>query len=453
LPSRIAIGSTALALYLATLSLHWIAQWKSSRSAGTGGVTLVVFGPSSWDTFAPGSPDAVVAKVTARLDGEFRAVHPEVTKIVHDSRGPVGDGLARLRNAEVAGDQIDVVICAANPVNTVYARAGLIAPLDSFLLSIKDRFSPGALESFDVDEHLWAAPLAAVNITTFFYNRDLFEKIGAQPPRTYDEFRSLAAEFRAAGVIPVVHQGKNAWMWLFYYMSALAQVTNNQQVSFVEHLLERKFTFTGVVNVQALRLARHWVDDGLLDSQSNELDEDAMRSVFYSGRAAAYFGATWDVPDIVANAPFRWGVFPFPKYTSEPGHPEPFGGVESGLCVAATSRQPTLAKAYIEFATRDQNARALLAPLNALATSQRNVPGASDPISRELRTQLPAGKFLDWIFPIELTEAMQREIQTMMGPSQSPEQTAANMQRKFEELVKAGYIYRPTRSATAVSIQ
>jgi raffinose/stachyose/melibiose transport system substrate-binding protein len=358
----------------------------------------------------------------------------------------VGDGLARLRNAQVAGDQLDVVICAANPVNTVYARAGLIAPLDSFIKPIEGRFAAGAVDNFNVDGHLWAAPLSAVNITTFFYNRDLFEKIGAAPPRTYEEFRSLAAKFRAIGIIPVIHQGKNAWMWLFYYMSALAQVTDNQQVSFAASLLQRKAEFTGPTNLRALRLAREWVDDGLLDSQSNELDEDAMRSVFYSGKAAAYFGATWDLPDVVANASFKWGVFPFPKYPSEPGQPQAFGGVESGLCVAATTRQPVLAKAYIEFATRDQNARPLLAPLNALATSQRDIPGADDAISRELRAQLPAGRFLDWIFPIELTEAMQREIQAMMGLSQTPEQTAAHIQQKFANLVKAGYAYRPTRS-------
>jgi raffinose/stachyose/melibiose transport system substrate-binding protein len=440
-----AIGCVAFVLCIGALSLHWMRTWQANRGFSAAGAKLVVFGPSSWDAFAPGAAETVVSQVTAALDQKFQLVHPELKNIVHDSRGTVADGLARLRNAQVAGDQLDVVICAANPVNTVYARAGLIAPLDSLVTGMKQRFTQDAIENFNVDGHLWAAPLSAVNLTTFIYNRDLFAKIGAEPPTTYAEFQTLVPKFKAIGIIPVVHQGKNSWMWLLYYMSALAQVTNNNQVSLVAGLLEGREKFTGSVNLRALQLARNWVDDGLLDPQSNELDEDAMRSVFYSGRAAAYFGATWDLPGIAANAPFNWSVFPFPKYLSEPGRSQSFGGAESGLCVAANTRQPDLAKAYIEFATRDDNAKELLAPLKAFATSHRNVSGVDDAISRTLRAQLPAAKFLDWIFPPELTELMQREIQAMMGLSQSPEQTAANIQEKYASLVKAGYRYRATQ--------
>ncbi len=271
-----AIGCAAFVLCIGALSLHWMRTWQANRGFSAAGAKLVVFGPSSWDAFAPGAAETVVFQVMAALDRKFQLAHPELKNIVHDSRGTVADGLARLRNAQVAGDQLDVVICAANPVNTVYARAGLIVPLDSLITRMKQRFTQDAIENFNVDGHLWAAPLSAVNLTTFIYNRDLFAKIGAEPPTTYAEFQTLVPKFKAIGIIPVVHQGKNSWMWLLYYMSALAQVTNNNQVSFVAGLLEGREKFTGSVNLRALQLARNWVDDGLLDPQSNELDEDAM---------------------------------------------------------------------------------------------------------------------------------------------------------------------------------
>jgi ABC-type glycerol-3-phosphate transport system substrate-binding protein len=121
--------------------------------------------------------------------------------------------------------------------------------------------------------------------------------------------------------------------------------------------------------------------------------------------------------------------------------------VDGGLCLSATTKQSDLAKAYIEFATRDENAKRLLQPLRAFATSHMNVIGESDDISRELRSQLPAAKSLDWIFPVELADFMQREMQAMMGQTQTPEQTAANIQAKYEALVQAGYVYRSTQSA------
>jgi raffinose/stachyose/melibiose transport system substrate-binding protein len=438
---------SAIALYLAALTMHWAHVWQLRSASEVAGIKLVVFGPSSWDTFAPGAAEEVVARVTTDLDARFEIEHPQVTHIVHDARGPIADGLARLRNAEVAGDQLDVIVCAADPVNTAYAREGLIAPLDALVNRIHQRFITGAVENFTVDGKIWAAPLSAVNITTFFYNKELFAKIAGTTPKTYGEFRSLVPKFQAARVIPVVHQGKNPWMWLIYYMSALAQTTDNHQVAFVEQMLEGTKTFTDERNVRALRLARDWVDDGLLDAQSNELDENTMKSVFYSGKAAAFFGETWDISGIASNVRFKWGVFPFPQYESESGHAEPLGGVDGGLCLSATTKQPELAKAYIEFATRDENAKRLLQPLRAFATSHVNVIGEDDEISRELRLQLPAAKSLDWIFPIELTDFMQRSMQAMMGQTQTPEQAAANIQAKYEDLVQAGYRYRPTQGA------
>ena len=91
-----------LLAFLALASLltwHW--QHKAGRDGARPGLKLVVFGPSSWDTFAPGAPEATVNQVTQALDDRFRAEHPEVGTIVHDARGPVSDGLARLRNAQV----------------------------------------------------------------------------------------------------------------------------------------------------------------------------------------------------------------------------------------------------------------------------------------------------------------------------------------------------------------
>lgn len=413
-------------------------RWASGPSgAGDGKVRLVVFGPSSWDTFAPGAPPAAVKAVTDALDRRFLQAHPEVGAIVHDARGTISDGLARLRNAQVAGEPVDVVVCAANPVNTAYARRGLIQPLDGLVQPIAGRFSDGAVANFTVDGHVWGVPLSAVNVTTFFYNKALFARAGVAPPQRYEDFRAAAARLAGAGVVPVVHQGKNPWMWLTYYMSALAQTTGNRQLEFAQDTVAGTARFTDPPSLAALQLARAWVDDGILDAQSNELDEDAMKTVFYAGRAAAFFGGSWDLPGVSANARFEWGVFRYPAHAGQPGRPVVYGGAEAGLCLSAHTRQPALAKAYIEFAARDDNVRELLRPVSPIATSHRRVEGIASPVADELRAMLPAQKFLDWIWPPALTETMQREIQAMMGRSQGVRQTAERMQARADELQAA----------------
>lgn len=412
-------------------------------SAAQADQRLVIFGPSSWDTFAPGAPEPVISTVTASLDAGFRRQHPEVTQIIHDSRGTVAEGLARLRNAQFAGEQVDVIICAANRVNTSFAARGLILPVDDLIARLGDRFSVGAVGNFTLRGRVWAVPLSAVNVTTFFYNKGLFQRAGLAAPRTYAEFLAAAPRLRQLGVIPVVHQGKNAWMWPIYYMSALAQTTGNQPVAETEAILSGKARFTDPASLQALRLTRRWVTDGLLDPQSNELDEDAMKSVFYSGRAAAFFSDSWDVADVAVTAPFPWGVFEFPQYSGVPGHSSAFGGAESGLCLSSTSRQPALAADYIAFAAGAAQAAQLLAPLASPATSHREVPGAADPVSLTLRSYLPAVKFLDWMWPLELTDTIQRQVQDMMGGTVTPEQAAARMQAKYDGMVASGFRYQP----------
>lgn len=403
--------------------------------------SIVIFGPSTWDALAPGASEEVNAEVLAKLKQGFMALHPEVTDVTLNAGGTITDGLGRLNNAVLAGDQIDVILCAANPVNTSYARLGLITPLDDLVASMGDRFIDGAVSNFTVGGTIWAVPVSAVNVTTFFYNKDIFDKAGVAEPATYEEFVAAVPALTAAGVIPVVHQGKNAWMWPMYYMASLAQTTGNSQLALVEATLKGEAKFTDAASVAALKLAYGWVSDGLLDPQSNELDEEAMKSVFYAGRAAAYFGGSWDVPGLASNAGFNWGVFPFPKYGSQPGTPVAYGGAETGLCVSSSSKNPELAKAFVAYAAEDAQARLMLDPISPIATSHKGVAGVDTEVAKDLSTFLPTAKFLDWVWPRELSTTIQTEVQSMMGGAITPEQAAANMQAKLDAMVAAGYVY------------
>lgn len=410
-------------------------------SAPVSAETLVIFGPSTWDTLTPGASEQVQNEVLGKLRDGFIAQHPEVTDVTVNAGGTVTDGLSRLRNATLAGDQIDVVLCAANPVNTSYARLNLILPVDDLVAQMGDRFIDGAVGNFTVGGKVWGVPISAVNVTTFFYNKDLFDKVGITAPKTYEEFLAAAPKLTAEGVIPVVHQGKNAWMWPLYYMSSLSQTTGNKQLELVEKTLRGEAKFTDAESVDALKLAYKWVTDGLLDPQSNELDEDAMKSVFYAGRAASYFGGSWDVPGVTDNAPFNWGVFKFPQYEGQPGTPVAYGGAETGMCVSSSSKNPELAKAFIAYVAEDAQTKLMLDAVKPIATSHKGVPGVDTAVAKDLLTYLPTAKFLDWVWPRELTETIQREVQSMMGGSVTPEQAAANMQAKLDQMVAAGYTY------------
>ncbi|WP_217540067.1 hypothetical protein, partial [Stenotrophomonas sp. GbtcB23] len=53
-----------------------LALTTALTASAAGSAELHVFGPSSWDTFAAGSPDEVVKKVTDDLDAKDMAKIP-----------------------------------------------------------------------------------------------------------------------------------------------------------------------------------------------------------------------------------------------------------------------------------------------------------------------------------------------------------------------------------------
>jgi len=422
------------------LTLHWVKYFQTTANDETAGEKLVIFGPSSWDILIPGADSETLTAAIKKINKGFREIHPETGRIIYDSRGPISDGVARLRNAIIAEDQVDVVLCAANPVNTAYAKLGLISPLDDLINPIKDRFHSHAISNFEIKEQIWGAPMSAVTMTTFFYNRDLFDSLELAPPQSYSDFQDMAIRLSTAGYIPIVHQGKNSWMWTPYYFSALIQILGPNISTYLKGILQGETKFTNSENLAALQIMRQWVDDGIIDERSNELDEEGMKGAFLSGRAAVFFGVTWDKAGIEDKANFNWGMFPYPKIDNTKFPPKAFGGVESGFCLASNTKNPKLAKAYIKYVTRPENVRLLTAPLKPFATSHRKVKGVNSPENKYLRSQLPVEKPLEWLFPPELNEIIQRELQSMMAGSQSPAAAGKSMQTRFESLQKAASI-------------
>lgn len=415
-----------------------------ASGSGASGSTLVVFGPSSWDTFAPGAPKAVIDSVTKKIDDAFKAKNPQITEIRHDARGTVTDGLARLTNSILAGDQVDVVMCAGNPVNTSYQPKGLIQPVDDVVAEVKSGLNDGATAPFTIGGKVWGVPLSGVSSTLFIYNKTAFKKAGVEPPKTFAEFQADAPKLKAAGYTPVVQQGKNAWMWPMWMMSALAQTTNGKQLEKTKSNLRGETKFTDAADVEAMKLARKYMDVGLLDQSSMDLNEEGMRSKFVSGQAASYFSGTWEMPILKDQVKkFDYGVFQYPHFDGQPGPQVGFGGVETGLCLAKDSKNVDMAKKYMAFATSPEMAKLSLEPTDPIATSHKAVVGSNDAISTQIRKNyLPSKQWLDWIWPRELNEVIQAQTQKVMGGSVTPEKACAAIQAKYDQLVAGGYSYK-----------
>lgn len=92
-----------------------------------------------------------------------------------------------LETAVLSGRGPDVSIGAGSPVSLALRDA--VVPLDGFsdFESVVEKYPKTMLEPFNIKGHTYALP-EGVNFDMMFYRTDIFDRLGLNPPKTWDEF-------------------------------------------------------------------------------------------------------------------------------------------------------------------------------------------------------------------------------------------------------------------------
>ena len=409
------------------------------------GVVLHVFGPAAIDTlgtFAPTDLQEVVQQEV--LDG-FLAENPGVSEVLWDAQGPIEGGTTRVMTAHLAGERMDVIVCAANPTNGAYVRRGVVRDITDDIQPWLDRFEPASLDAYTVGGRAYGIPVSTLSTSSFFYNTDVFNQLGLAEPDSYEELIEVAAVLDGAGYIPVLHQGKTVWMWPMWYFETAAQTMGDPITKTVSNL-RGEASFTDPEDVEALARIGQFVDDGILDRDSLSVDWDGMRSAFASQKSAIYYGGTWELPWLEENVTdFEWGVFEFPQLPDVPGTRGHGGGPDDGFCIYSGISDDILphAVAFLEYVSRPEVAEKHLGIAQPLAASIKGVTAIESEIADDLRSNhFPnTVRFLDWIWPTEINDAFQGAIQGMVGGTITAEEGMAQVQAVYDDLVFDGYSY------------
>lgn len=412
-------------------------------AAAAEGITLKVFGGSALDQLAPRQSPEDQKRIQEEVFTGFLAAYPElVSAIEWDAQGPQANAIERLMTARLAEQEMDLIACPAFYTNGAYVRRKLVKPITAEIKPFEDRIDAAALGAFTISGEVYGVPISTLSTSTIFYNVDLFEKLGIPVPGTYEELKAAVPKFEEAGIIPLLHQGANSPMWPMWYFETFSQATEDP-IAKTQANLEGTATFADAADVEAFRLIKQWVDDGVLSKDSLSVDQDGMRAAFSSGKSAMYYGGTWEIPSLQQTVKdFTWGVFAFPKMAGTPGSPKHGGGADNGICVASSIAPERLdaAVAFIEYLTRPEVATLYLAPEQPIAASIKGVPSIEDAYAKELRASaFPATiKFLDWIWPAEVSSATASAIAGVVGGELTPEDAAASVQKVFADLKDRG---------------
>ena len=265
----------------------------------------------------------------------------------------------KVRTAVGAGQGPTFIYGWGGGVLKSYVDAGQVEDLTGFLdqnPQVKDRYLPSVLKNGQVNGKTYAVPNNNTQPVVLYFNKDVFAKVGAEPPKTWDELMALVPKFKDAGIAPFSLGGQSKWpdlMWLEY----LVERIGGPQV-FADIAANKPNAWSHPAVTEALTKIQQLVDAGgfVNGFSSIAADSSADQALLYTGKAAMILQGGWiyqgmkkDAADFVKSG--KLGFTAFPTVSGGAGDPKDIVGNASNfwsVSSKATDAQKKTAQDYIK---------------------------------------------------------------------------------------------------------
>lgn len=101
-----------------------------------------------------------------------------------------------------ASEAPDIIVLDAGPDTRAAAETGYTADLTGKL--DVSSLTPSGLSASRVDGKLYDVLILGAYTVGLYYNRDIFAKYGATPPKIWDELLALSKTLKSHGVTPII---------------------------------------------------------------------------------------------------------------------------------------------------------------------------------------------------------------------------------------------------------
>jgi raffinose/stachyose/melibiose transport system substrate-binding protein len=242
-----------------------------------------------------------------------------------------------------------------------YVEAGQVEDLTSWFddnSEVKDKLFPSSFGAATIDGKIYAMPAEVVQPIVILYNKTAFEKVGAQPPATWEDIKALVPKFNQAGIAPFSLGGQSRWtnmMWLEFMFDRMGGPEVFQAVFDGE-----KDAWSNPVAIKALTEVQEFVRAGgfVKGFSSITADSNADQALLYTGKAAMMLHGVWtygsmktDGGDFVSGG--HLGYMNFPPVeggTGDPANTVGNPGQYLSISSKASAEQKETAKKF--FATQ-----------------------------------------------------------------------------------------------------
>ncbi|HRX58323.1 MAG TPA: extracellular solute-binding protein [Eubacteriales bacterium] len=225
--------------------------------------------------------------------------------------------------ALAAGTGPDIVYASGPSYTSTYAQEGLVLDLNDYAEQYgwQDRVLSVMYDACTVDGTLYSIPGAMV-VGGLYYNKELFDEKGWEPPTTWDEMIALFDAAQAEGIY-ALGAGNKGWKPCNDHFSSMI-INHAISPSAFYNALTGEASFNTPEMVSAVNLSAEWYQKGYLAGEDYvNLDSQEVMQLLADKRCAMVMAPTlytqFVAQSTLADNPDAVGFVPMPTtYTDEP---------------------------------------------------------------------------------------------------------------------------------------
>ena len=287
----------------------------SAALAGCGGSSGPGKGGGATYWYLNGQPQE---GVRAGAVDAFNKAHPD--NEIDDTTFQNDAYKTKIKTAIGAGQAPTVIWGWGGGTLRAYAEADQVEDLTSWFdehSELRKGLFPSSFGAATVDGRIYAMPCEAVQPIILYYNNRVFERVGVEPPQSWDDIMALVPRFNAKGIAPFALGGQSRWtnmMWLEFLFDRIG----GSEV-FQAAVEGEKNAWSHPDAIKALTKLQDLVKAGgfVKGFSSITADSNADQALLYTGRAAMMLHGAWsygiqqtDGGDFVPSGSLGYMTFP-----------------------------------------------------------------------------------------------------------------------------------------------
>lgn len=270
-----------------------------------------------------------------------------------------------------------------------------------------------AVKSMEIDGKMWGIPYSYYQ-WGIYYRKDLFEKLGLTPPKTWDELLAVSAKLKSEGITPFAIGTKSLWPtggWFDY----LDLRTNGYD--FHMDLTAGKVPYTDPKVRAVFEKWGELVRPGYFLANHAAIDWQDAIPQFVQGKAAMYLMGNFAVAPMTNGglSESQIGFIQFPEIT--PGVPRAEDAPTEAFFIPSGAKNKADAEKFLAYLATPEAQSAMNAVLGQLPVNS-DAPKPTDPILLQgfemLSSAYALAQFYDRDAPAEMAKVGMEGFQQFM---------------------------------------